>query len=241
MRELLISRASRCKSAGLRGAVLDLFCGAGGATRGLQQAGFAVVGVDLKPQPHYCGEKFVRADALDYLATADLSCFDFIWASPPCQRYTSLRHAPGRHRDADLIALTRDRLQRSGLPWCVENVPGAPLVNPTTLCGSMFGLGVDGFQLQRHRWFETSFPLLAPTCQHDARPVLGVYGGHFRDRRRAKGENHRSGSNIPREHGFAAMGIPFAAMTVAEISDAIPPAYSRFIAEAWLRSREPRP
>jgi hypothetical protein len=83
--------------------------------------------------------------------------------------------------------------------------------------------------------FETSFPILfAPACQHDDRPVCGNYGAHFRDRRRSKGTNHRSGSNIPTELGFKAMGIPRDAMTVAEISDAIPPAYSKFIAEKFL-------
>ena len=61
---------------------LDLYCCAGGATRGLQQAGFHVTGIDHKPQCNYCGDVFVLADVLTYLATADLSGFDFIWASP---------------------------------------------------------------------------------------------------------------------------------------------------------------
>ena len=70
-------------------AALDLDRGAGGATRGLRQAGFRVVGADLRTQPNYCGDVFVQADALEYLKTADLSRFDFIWASPPCQRFTA--------------------------------------------------------------------------------------------------------------------------------------------------------
>jgi DNA (cytosine-5)-methyltransferase 1 len=74
---------------------LDLYAGAGGATRGLQQAGFHVTGVDHKPQPNSCANVFVQADALEYLKTADLKLFDFIWASPPCQRFTALLHAPG--------------------------------------------------------------------------------------------------------------------------------------------------
>jgi DNA (cytosine-5)-methyltransferase 1 len=221
---------------------LDLYCAAGGATLGYQQAGFRVTGVDLIPQPRYIGDEFVQMDALEYLVTADLSGFDYIHASPPCQHDTILRYAPGKHRDARLIAPTRAALIKTGKPWVIENVEGAPLINPVTLCGSMFGLETDlyprGFRLERHRLFETSFPLAAPgPCSHDDRPVVGIYGGHFRNRRRAKGANHRSGSNVPRQFGFKAMGIPLGSMTVAEISDAIPPAYSRFIAEAFLRWR----
>jgi DNA (cytosine-5)-methyltransferase 1 len=219
---------------------LDLYCGAGGVTRGLQTAGFTVTGVDIIPQKNYCGDEFVWMDVLDYLKTADLSRFDFIWASPPCQAYTSLRRAPGRHRDADLVGPTRKALGRVGLPYCIENVVGAPLIDPVQLCGSMFGLETDryprGYRIERHRLFETSFPLLAPVCQHDKRPVLGVYGGHFRDRRRPTGVNHKPNSNVPTELGYRAMEIPFGSMTTAEISDAIPPAYSKFVAEAWLRS-----
>jgi DNA (cytosine-5)-methyltransferase 1 len=139
-----------------------------------------------------------------------------------------------------LVAPTRAAPKRTGLPYVIENVVGAPLFSPDLLCGSMFGLETHpypvGWRIERHRWFETSFPIrFAPACQHDDRPVCGIYGGHFGDRRRAIGTNHRSGSNIPTEFGFKAMGIPRAAMTVAEISDAIPPAYSKFIAEKFLK------
>jgi DNA (cytosine-5)-methyltransferase 1 len=218
---------------------LDLFCGAGGVARGLIQAGFTVVGVDIVPQRNYCGHKFIQADALEFLATTDLSRFSFVWSSPPCQAYSALKHAPGKHRDADLIAAAREALLRTRKPFVIENVEGARahLNNPVLLCGTSFGLQTpNGFELQRHRLFEVhGFTVEAPPCRHSGRPVIGIYGGHFRDRRRAAGANHRSGSNVPREHGFVAMGIPIGSMSVAEISDAVPPIFSRFIAETWKR------
>jgi DNA (cytosine-5)-methyltransferase 1 len=142
---------------------LDLFCGAGGAARGLRQAGFYVVGVDIVPQRNYWGDIFVQMDVLEYLATADLSGYDLVWSSPPCQADTVLRHAPGRHRNQKLIAPTRRALIKRGVrAWVIENVPEAPLINPITLCGSMFGLETHpyphGWRLERYRLFETSFP-----------------------------------------------------------------------------------
>jgi DNA (cytosine-5)-methyltransferase 1 len=217
---------------------LDLFYGAGGATRGLMQAGFAVTGVDLRPQPRYCGNAFVQADALVHLATVDLSRFDFIWASPPCQRFTALKTAPGTKGDAhlDLIVPTRELLRDSRIPYAIENVVGAPLINPVVLCGTMFGLRTpNGAELRRHRLLEASFPFLTPPCTHGKGPVVGIYGAHVRDRRRPSGTNHKSGSNLPWAHAFIAMGVPVGSMTLAELSDAIPPAYSRFVAEQWLR------
>jgi DNA (cytosine-5)-methyltransferase 1 len=151
------------------------------------QAGFHVTGVDIVPQPRYAGDAFVQGDAIEYLRTADLSRVHYIHASPPRQAYSTVRHAPGKHRDADLVSVTREALIATGKPYCIENVVGAPLYNPILLCGSMFDLGAGGYRLERHRLFETSFFILAPECVHDSRPVIGVYGAHVRDRRRARG------------------------------------------------------
>ena len=69
--------------------LLDLFCCAGGAARGYQLAGFCVLGIDIKPQPHYAGCRFHQADALEYLAEHGAE-FDVIHASPPCQAYANV-------------------------------------------------------------------------------------------------------------------------------------------------------
>ena len=154
---------------------LDLFCGASGVARGLMQAGLHVVGVDLEPQPRYCGDAFTQADALAFLERADLSRFDFIWASPPCKAPTALRHAPRTKKHVDLITPTHPLLERSGRPYCIENVVGARryLKNPTMLCGSMFELRAGGFHLKHHRCSRRAFrsrrPQSAGTAANDRR------------------------------------------------------------------------
>lgn len=155
---------------------LDLYCGDGGASMGLHRAGFEVTGVDHNPHPRY-PFRFIQADALQF----PLSGYDFIWASPPCQKYTRLRFMPNYREHPDLIAATRERLIQSRTAWCIENVEDAPLGESgylIVLCGTMFGLQTaDGrAELRRHRLFESSFPiLLLPACQH-GRSVVGVYG-----------------------------------------------------------------
>ena len=160
---------------------IDLCCCAGGVSMGLHRAGFRVIGVDLVRHKRYPFE-FVQAHALTY----PLDEAAFVWASPNCQGYTEMRHAPGAVGKPRLIPQFRKRLQAAGVPWCIENVQDAAwdMIDPVTLCGSMFDLGAQGCRTQRHRLFETSFPLAAPQCSNDARPVIGVYGGHGRDRRR---------------------------------------------------------
>jgi DNA (cytosine-5)-methyltransferase 1 len=209
---------------------LDLFCCAGGAAMGLHRAGFDVVGVDIVDRKRYPFE-FHKADAL----TFPLDGFDFIWASPPCQGYTAMRHAPGARGAPLLIDAVRARMP--DVPWVIENVEAAAwaLRNPVTLCGSMFNLGAQGCRTQRHRLFETNFPLPQPECRHDARPVIGVYGGHAR--RRAASAGGRGTKDVwEGGHGAAAseaLGIDW--MTLSEMSEAIPPAYAEYIGRAALK------
>jgi site-specific DNA-cytosine methylase len=127
--------------------LLDLFCGAGGCSMGYHRAGFEVVGVDIKPQKHYPFE-FHCADAFAFLEQHGHE-FDVIHASPPCQAYSSAMKHLAKPKPM-LIDGVREALIRSGKRWVIENVPGAPMRNPTILCGTMFGM-----RIHRHRLFES--------------------------------------------------------------------------------------
>lgn len=204
--------------------LLDLFCGAGGCAVGYHRAGFDVVGVDIKPQPHYPFE-FHQADAM----TFDLCGFDVVHSSPPCQAYSRICRGMGTaSTHPDLVAKVRERLTSSGVPWIIENVEGAPLQFPITLCGTMFGLqSKSGLWLRRHRGFELSWGMLAPTCQHPRSPSIGVYGN-------GTNSHHlkRLGRNITTEEQREAMGIDW--MPRSELTQAIPPAYTEFIGRQLL-------
>lgn len=186
---------------------------------GYHRAGFDVVGVDNKPQPHYPFE-FHQADALEF-CEAHGHEFDAIHASPPCQAFSASQVIRGRDHP-DLLTPCRLLMQASGRPWVIENVVKAPMRTDAMLCGSMFGL-----QVQRHRLFEWSegTPILAPACHHvwrHGRPV-GVYGHTG-----GKSTGLTSGN-----HGWLvadwreAMGIDW--MMRDELAQAIPPAYTEYI------------
>jgi DNA (cytosine-5)-methyltransferase 1 len=221
--------------------ILDLFCGAGGCSMGYSRAfpDAAIVGVDINPQPRY-PFSFVQADAMTY----PLDGFDFIHASPPCQAYTTMRVMPNAGVHPELVGPTRVRLQATGLPWVMENVPGAPLnagppslftdESGVVLCGTMFGLNDGTFELRRHRLFESNVPLVQLACRHRL-PVIGFYGDHARTRQRTVNGNRDRGGDIT---GIARkmplvrdlLGIDW--MTWHEATQAIPPAYTEFIGHA---------
>jgi DNA (cytosine-5)-methyltransferase 1 len=220
--------------------LLDLYCKAGGATRGYQQAGFYVIGVDLEPQPNYIGDRFIQANAIEFLERmvaggtwewVGPGIIAAVHASPPCPRYSTVTPKNARDRHPDLIAETRRALLALGKPFVIENVVGSPLIDPARLCGSSFGLDV-----RRHRLFESNVPLASLPCDHawqtprfrslDNRmvargqlaSVVGVHGstqyrGEFSLRCRA-------------------MGIDW--MTNAELTQAIPPAYTEHIGRQLL-------
>jgi len=200
---------------------------------GYHRAGFEVVGVDIAPQPRYPFE-FHQADALEYCAEHGQK-FDVIHASPPCQGYSQSRWLKNARGDAPrMIDEVRTALIGTGRPYVIENVPGAPLVNSLLLCGSMFSLGV-----LRHRLFECAPPIYFPpaVCRHG--PVMPIYWSDRR-RRLARGDVFEyitvAGRSFLMPEARRAMGIDW--MTQAELSQAIPPAYTEFIGRQLLQAIE---
>lgn len=208
--------------------IADFYCGAGGAAMGLHWAfpDAEIVGFDISPQPNY-PFTFVQRDCTTFTFD-DLMEFDFAWASPMCQKH-SWAARRWKKEWPDQIPVIRQLLEspsrniRWDMPYVIENVVGAPLYNPIRLCGLMFGLKVI-----RHRLFEVSFPLPDGVPEHPkctgaiARGEAYTVAGHGAESKSYKFEDWS-----------AAMGIDW--MTKEELTQAVPPAYSHYIASQYLK------
>lgn len=221
--------------------MLDLFCGAGGAGKGYQDAGFDVYGVDIEEQPDFPGA-FCLGDAISILSrllgggavtftrrdktVERLRMSDFAGAhgSPPCQASCTLTKGTNVGNEyLNLIPATRALFTLFDGPTIIENVQGSDLRRDLTLCGEMFSLGV-----LRHRYFELGgWEATAPK--------------HIKHRGKVQGWRHGEWFDGPY---FAVYGEGGGKGTVAEwqqamgihwtdnrksIAEAIPPAYTRFI------------
>lgn len=220
----------------MRPLLLDFYCCAGGATRGYQNAGFYVMGVDIKPQPNYCGDDFIQADVVEFLTEKMdwVRCLaDAVHASPPCQRYTTLARGNNANSSKypDLVDPTRELLVQTGLPYVIENVPTAPLRSPVTLCGEMFGLGVI-----RHRAFESNVLLTQPEHVPHRGKVRGWRHGVYSDGPYVAVYGEGGGKGSVAEWKTA-MGIDWTDVR-PEIAEAIPPAYTEFIGRQLIQALE---
>jgi DNA (cytosine-5)-methyltransferase 1 len=218
---------------------------------GYRKAGFNVVGVDIEPQPRY-PFGFIQHDAMELLQDmADYGsrilydvygCYvAAIHASPPCQRYsiTNSIRPENKVKYPDLIAPARALLQEIGLPYVIENVPGAPLENPVTLCGSQFGL-ITEWQpwgkvgLRRHRLFECSGFTLPDAGAHDhSYPAVPVYGHGTPGRR-----STLQGPGCAK-YGREVMQIDW--MQRHELAESVPPAYTLYVGSYLLTGIKAKP
>lgn len=205
----------------MRPRLLDLFCGAGGATRGYQDAGFHVVGVDHRPQPRYCGDEFIQTDAM----TFPLDGFDAISASPLWYRFTALSQSRGfRADDPDDVTPIHERLKTWGGPFVVESGTRGPLTDTCLFCGPAFGL-----QVIRHMFFASNVDLSPPPC---ACVRGGAADGLYVAYKGSYGKGRRNPPRRSRKEWTEAAEL--GGMTWAEAHLAVPPAYTRFIGEQLL-------
>jgi DNA (cytosine-5)-methyltransferase 1 len=194
---------------------LDLFCGAGGASMGLHQAGFNVIGIDIEDQPDYPFD-FIKADAFHLPINIDK--FDLIWASPRCQTHTWGTRKGRENKYPDQVKPIRTFLKSTGKPFIIENVPGAPLRTNLYLTGGMFGLP----GLERKRIFEIHGFRVEQPKYRPRRGMLCTVAGHGGNSDTFKLSNWKN-----------AMGINW--MKKESLTQAIPPAYSKYIGRCFLK------
>ncbi|MEU4154805.1 SAM-dependent methyltransferase [Streptomyces antimycoticus] len=209
--------------------LLDVCCKQGMASYGYYLAGFDVIGVDREPQSRY-PFPFIQADLRDLDPAWIRENFDASAWSPPCWAHSDLAHRTGLEYE-DFIPEARAIAEATGLPFVIENVEGAPLKNPITLCGTMF----DGLRVSRHRIFESNLALYAP------RPCPKRHPLHYtRDKRKAHyGQLDQwtsfvqvtGGGNCSKAAAEDAMGVPSGWMTKDGLNQGVPPAYTRWIGQ----------
>lgn len=207
---------------------LDLFCGGGGAGMGLHLAGFEVIGIDILNQPDYPFE-FIKGNAIQ--PGIKIEDFDFIWASPPCQAYSTANNS--RKKYIEYIPILRKLLEKSGKPYCIENVPGAPIRKDLLLCGTMFNLNVIRHRIFEIKGFRVEQPKHIPhfnkhrdytcICGHQTPPKPN------RERRIRRGLNKYPSITECKK----ALGINW--MKGKTLMQAIPPSYSKYIGRAVLQ------
>lgn len=216
----------------MRPRLLDLCSGVGGAAAGYFYAGFDVYGVDIRPQPRY-PFWFRQGDALK----VSLDGFDVIHVSPPCQAYSDLAKLTKREYPK-LIEPIRERLKAWGGPYIIENVEGAPLIDPVLMCGVAYALYHGKYVLRRHRLFESNLPIKGSGCAcHPGDGItMAVYGGGNTNKPRTSATSGGRPYKGTADERRSIMRIGWG--TMAEVNEAIPPAYTHDIGAQVMRLLE---
>ncbi len=204
--------------------LLDLFCGAGGAAKGYELAGFdKIIGIDNVQQDHY-PYKFIKYDALDYLQEEDLRSYDLIHASPPCQGYSWSAMQWDKGEYPRLIEPLRKILIDKMCDYVIENVKGSPLISPTMgskiyLEGNMFDLPIV-----RRRLFECSFYCQQLKIKPHGPPLCTISG------------HGCSAISSSLDSWCFSMDIWW--MDKSELRQAIPPKYTQYVGKQFLEQYE---
>lgn len=147
---------------------IDLCCGLGGWTRGLQAAGYRVLGVDSEPFGGcYPGEYFIRQDVRT-LTGKQFRGAVLIVASPPCQQFSyrsfpfrKCRGLPPPVSGLELFHACERIGREAGIPYVIENVRGAVtwVGPPVTHLGPFYlwGTGVPAVLPPEFRQFVKGF------------------------------------------------------------------------------------
>jgi DNA (cytosine-5)-methyltransferase 1 len=199
--------------------ILDMFCGIGGSSMGLFQAckdnniNASIIGVDIFDMPDY-QFKFIKDDIFNYIEYTDLNSFNFIWASPPCQRYSVCKNIKDLTMYGDFCVDIHNILESSGIPYVIENVPQAPIRKDLLLCGEMFNM-----RIIRHRIFELgTFKIEQPIHKkHKPKGYYTTVAGHMAGIRKYKEVMEIDWSN-----------------NWKQLAEAVPPRYARFILNKYF-------
>lgn len=163
-----------------RPVLVDCFGCEGGAAEGYWDAGFEVWSVDNdKARAARNRHTWFVGDWREGLDRAlQTGRVTALAGSPPCQAYSVTRHTHDVYYP-ELVSEVRDAFAGTGLPYVIENVVGAPMIDPLVLCGTHFALttlDLDGspLYLRRHRLFESNVTLTAPSRTFIPMDVCGL-------------------------------------------------------------------
>jgi hypothetical protein len=232
---------------------LDICCRMGGATKGLQRAGFYVIGVDIEPQSGYPGDRFVVEDGLLVLEHWDEVLDEIgvrpslIWQSWPCQEANTATMTNRKRGIADahrqFIPEARALSDRIGIPYVLEQPASSrksTIRRDLTLCMDTFKGDMKPPWVQKHRSFEFGcwtgipWPRQPEHVKHPGK-VRGWRHGEYFDGPYVAGYGNGGGKATAEELRHA-MGIDW--MTDRfDLCEAIPPAYSEYIGKAFLAGR----
>jgi DNA (cytosine-5)-methyltransferase 1 len=197
---------------------------------GYHRAGWEVTGVDIAPQKNY-PFRFVQDDAISFVTKYGWR-FDAIAASPPCQPHSDLMHRNKNYDDwQDFLPQTRAALIATRKPYIIENVEGAPLIDPVMLCGTMF----PELRVIRHRLFESNVKLVSPP--HPGKHPL-VFTHDKRKPHYGKLDQNTAyvmvtgGGNCSVANARDAMGIDW--MLKKELNESIPPAFTEYLGKQLM-------